>query len=141
MGAPRIVSLLTRDHAMWWPLLAPWIERAIARVPACDVGIDDVREQAADGRAWGWLVIDGARVIGGYATRVDTEKSGRRVVRLLAGAGERFGEWMDDALALMRRQAQMFGCSHLVAGGRRGWIRRLRSRGWHEAGSGFEAEV
>lgn len=125
---------------MWWPLLAPWVERAIERSSA-DLTLDDVRDQASDGSAWGFLVIDGSAVIGGYVTRTERERSGRRVVRLLAGGGERFDEWMDDALALMRRQARMFDCSHLVAGGRRGWVRRLRARGWHEASDGFEAEV
>lgn len=139
MGAPRIVPLLTRDHGMWWPLLAPWVDLAIKRSGA-DLTADQVCDETRDGDAWGFLVIDGAAVIGGYVTRTERE-SLRKVVRLLAGGGERFAEWMDDALTLMRRQALMFGCSHLVASGRRGWIRRLHSRGWRAVGDGFEAEV
>lgn len=140
MGAPRIVQLYTRHHAQWWPLLAPWVERAIRRVHTSGVTLDDVREQTRNAHAGAFLVLDGATVIGAFVIRIELEAH-RKVLRVWALAGTRLSEWIDRGTRILCRIGRQLGCRALVATGRRGWVRRLRSQGWRATNEGFELEA
>lgn len=50
-------------------------------------------------------------------------------------------EALDTAKQHMLDMAQQLGCKHLTIGGRAGWERRLRSRGWKHSSTTMYIEV
>jgi len=105
-----------------WPKARAFIDRAYeevdAHIPA------DLFNRLCDGRALMWLVYDDDSVLYVFITELYELRSGLKVCRLVAGAGERMSEWL-HLQSEIEAYARAEGCAKIVAEGRVGWSRAL----------------
>lgn len=106
-----------------WPIVAPMIDRAFAEVDA-HVPVD-LFTNLSSGKQLLWVVSDADHeVIYAFITELYVRRSGAKVCRLVAGAGERMDEWLNLQVHL-EDYARAEGCAKIVAEGRPGWHRAL----------------
>jgi len=121
------VLLPPRLAVMAWPAAEPWITDALARGKA-DIGADEVKQQLERGGMQLWLPWDGRRARGCCVTEIVDSVRGK-ACNLVVVAGEQFETWR-HLLDAIKAWARVQGCARLEAGGREGWVRRVKADGW-----------
>jgi hypothetical protein len=124
----RALPVRSLDVDAIWPLVRPFIERALA---AGDGGhaAEDVRRLCAARDAQLWLGL-GA---GGLEMVAVTEIRGlprTRIARVWLLAGIDARGWIEECLPAIEDWARAEGCAALELVGRKGWLRRLPAAGW-----------
>jgi hypothetical protein len=77
-----------------------------------------------------WVVMDGDELVAAITTRMTTEKHWE--VLLIGGRDHR--SWVPKLNILFGAASAEAGATHMVALGRRGWLRELKRLGWAEHG-------
>jgi hypothetical protein len=120
---PRLIAVPPSTVRHVWPMVHKMIDRAYREIDT-DTPVDLFAKLVAE-RMLLWLVTDDASdLLYAFITELYLRRSGTKVCRLVAGAGERMNEWL-----FLQQQLEQYakdeGCSKIVAEGRVGWSRAL----------------
>jgi len=115
------------DVPHYWPKVEHWLAAAVAHNAIAWIA-SDVRHELMFRRMQLWLALDGDAPVACAVTRIDDGPRARICNVLLIG-GVHIDEWLifeED----MCRWARSIGAVALEGPGRRGWERKVKSRGW-----------
>src|SRR5262245_56183764 len=112
-----------------WPLIERWVAEALTEGKA-DISPEAVRAHLERGSMQLWLAWDGKRAQGCCITEFAESVRGK-CCNLVVVAGLDFKTWRPLTGAI-KDWARGEGCVRLVAGGREGWARYVKSDGWRK---------
>lgn len=123
------VNVLSRDMAVgsisfYGPLLSEAISRSDGRWT-----LEQAWQDIYSGVLAVFLVTDGDALIGVFTVRL-AQSPERRWLVIEDLAGERIDEWIEGADDAVSRFARALDCTQVMAEGRKGWGRKLKSLGW-----------
>jgi hypothetical protein len=123
----RLLKAEWFDVPHYWPKVEHWLAAAVAHNAIAWIA-SDVRHELMFRRMQLWLALDGDAPVACAVTRIDDGPRARICNVLLIG-GVHIDEWLifeED----MCRWARSIGAVALEGPGRRGWERKVKSRGW-----------
>jgi len=131
MGAPRVIAIFTDEVAEWWPRISGFVDAAMDYAHGT-TNSTLLKARCAESTCWAFAAVDGEQVIGAAIVEDVMHPGGLHALHVIALAGDRFGEWIDEMNEALRRGAYALGCEAVTASGRRGWVQKLRRLGWKE---------
>jgi hypothetical protein len=116
-----------------WEELLPHLERVI-KVSNDEFTTESIKARAVSGNSVMIVIIDKDNKIEAVTTaEVVTYDSGLRSLLVPIIGGSHFFEWAPDWFEIVKALAVQLNCSELRGFAvRDGWMRILKSRGWHE---------
>lgn len=127
------------DHLeVVWPVIEPWLERALKFGPDLYAS-GDIKALVANQMMILWIAIDEKEIIGFCI--VSVVKYPRCTVgdiHWTGGAVHKGKAWLDEMFEVLKAWAKHSGCQKLGGGGRRGWIEKY---GFKEHGVMFELDL
>jgi len=116
-------------HIVWreaWACLEP----AVRRFPD-GPAVEELYRQIQNGTRQLWIAWDGERVIAAVVTEiVQYGTSPVKVCRVPWVGGKRMGDWVSQALSMLKAWARSKDCRFMEGSGRKGW----RKYGFEERG-------
>lgn len=113
-----------------WPvaegLLSKAVERSNGRYNSTAVLHELLHKELAL-----WLVVRGDDIKAAYTTRVLKYPTGATGLVVDWLGGEDMDEWLSLVVDSLKRYGVDIGCDHVELVGRSGWLRALKSLGWH----------
>jgi len=120
---PRLICVAPFMVAAIWPRVCSHVDKAYMAIDS-HIPID-LFNRLLIGDALLWIVVDASdEIIYVFITELHLRRSGIKVCRLVAGAGERMSEWL-PLQERLEQYARDEGCDKIVAEGRVGWVRAL----------------
>jgi hypothetical protein len=130
MGQARVTGVLSEAAPEWWPLVGPWIGKALDRDGL--LGLDDVQQAVAQRDMQLWLVTTGAAPVAACVTEI-SDYPRARVLSAVAVGGRGARGWIEALDRHLTRYAEAHGCTKFNAPvARRGWRGLARLCGWSE---------
>ena len=124
-----ISGVQSADVPRVWPAVVDLIKRATGRF---DAGYDEthVLERLKRAEMQLWIVGEDS-IQGVVITEVQIHPQ-FKVLGLSIVAGDKIDDWIEEADDLLTRFARHHDCKYLEGYGRKGWARKLKSRGFEE---------
>lgn len=123
----ELAGVPSQEVSGQWPILLPWIERAVAysrgRMTA-----GDVCAAATNADMQIWVARDGDEIAAVGITEIINYPTGLREVAVSVG-GRDMAEWV-PFLDVIEQWARAHGCCRVDIRGREGWERVLAPRGY-----------
>lgn len=129
--SPEVIidGVLSHHVPLFWNQAWPWLQKAIKRFPQVrrKMNAPRILNDLAHSRAQLWIAWDReeGKCIGAILTEVTLNRGHPDKVLLeipLVG-GTRWNEWGDEIWNLLKAWGRAQGCTHVVAYGRKGWMR------------------
>jgi hypothetical protein len=129
MSHDYVISHVPPEHLpyVWGDLervLAPAVSTAAGKV-----GMDDLYLGIADGSYVAWVVLKDDAIVAAFTTRVAAYPKRKSLVIDWVGGKDMF-RWINDAMHVIKVQAQTNDCRHVEGYGRTAWGRALKRHGF-----------
>lgn len=118
----------SHDTMLAWPLVSPWLERALDKTSSL-MTVGDLLRGVRSGAIRLWLVHRSDRLVGAFATEIGRFSNGA-AVNVLALGGIEMPDWIESFDEAVETYARENGCCLIVEMGRPGWKRVLSKLGW-----------
>ncbi len=122
-----------------WPALRPYFDRIPKRVPG-GIEPDIIINRARTRHMLLWAIFENGELTGAAATSEHEDERGPFAM-LDAFAGDGWFRWGGDVLDDFEQRARRRGFDRIRGGGRLGWIRELKRRGYVADDHGFEKRL
>ena len=124
-----------------WERVVPLLELSIALAHG-EVTINTLKQKLLRGEALLITVSRGADIIAVNTVEVRHFESGLKALYIPLIGGTEMEEWMDRFLNIVSAIGKDLGCTELRGiAARKGWIRKLKPRGWSEVSTIIKCDI
>ena len=115
-----------------WPKVLPWLEKPID-LSHDEVCISSLKDELKSGKQLLCTVSRDTDVIGVFTLDVRVFDSGLRAMYIPLVGGTEIDKWMERGFKIIEAIAKDYNCTELRGiSVRKGWLRKLKDKGWEE---------
>jgi len=122
----------------WWPLVEEYLNTAL-EYSLGEYSIDDIKNACISKDMQLWVKL-GKQTKGAFVTKIARYPQKNLLVVILLG-GDEFGEWRDEADALLNAFGKQHNCEYVELFGRKGWGKMLKDIDYKEVTRLFAKEI